>query len=310
VSGVGDSERGAVSRAEAASLALRSYLRQQSHAPLALNPISLFIHVESIERGCKPGDWRTIFEAAVGQAAAAELYSAAEKHLCGGSAKQGAGEAIRFVLDDSRAQLSVKMALDRLWLVRVGFIAAPDGDLRRARLLSSQEQALNLLRWRAFRNRQVDSVHTVIHDAINAGDSKFLRRLSDLIAQPPREIPVGPDTTDAGDRFRFFLLGYWAREVKLPRGGFAPPLYTFTDVSLLEYLQLLHDKADGTPLERTIEAVMDMDARSLRTCRERLGLFRPGTGTWRHVTQPDRGRRTLEIGKVIRLFDHRPVKKV
>ncbi len=274
-------------------------LRAYVNAPAALagNPIDMFTRAEAVEHAIKLHGWQLVFEASIGgQDRVAELYNAAGKHL----AREA---AVQFVLDHFRAELSTRIAGDRLWLLRLGLVTAKNGDLKTARLLSAEDQALNLLRWRLFRARETAAIDFVVKRAIRNGNSKFLRRLADLVAKPAQDLP-SRDSADTADRFRYFLLEWWTREVKMADGAIVPALYTFGDDAMLDYLLAFEENLHSTAAGASLEIVPTLEPRTLRTIWERLGLYRPGVGIWKRaeLARP----RTLMAGKKLRLFDFRP----
>lgn len=205
------------------------------------------------------------------------------------------------MLEIARMKWSVEFALHKLALYKLGVIRVKkDGDLRTSELLPSDKQALNFFRWKRFRENPQLLGHIVLR-AVKIGGSSgksFLRKLAEIIAKPALAFNSEPETPR--EKLQSFILKFWACDTTAEIGEPHPALCDFTDEAMLDYLQNKLQKARELGIDTTyLDAVENMDVRSLRAVWERLGLHRPKRPFFRSV-QLDRSRRNpLKTGKLL-----------
>ena len=272
------------------------------------NPYKLFSCATALWMGLDQFS-SLMFETMVDREKAREIYARAGQVICDGT---NVSEARRIEIGREAVQaleiadLSAKIALDRLRLFRFGLIEAPHGDLREARWKASHDQTIALLRWSSFRQNPPPGFDAIIRHAVKNGKHGFLGRLADSVKTPAEKFRLpGPDSGDKKDRLKWFLVTYWAVEVKVTK-GFSPPLYTFKDAALLEYLDFLAKKPSENNGPHVLDAVLELDVRALRQVWERLGLKRPTKGIWVKAGASVSRRNLMRMGNKVTLFNYRP----
>lgn len=262
-------------------------------------PNQFFQCIRILERAVKGGMTEQIFKVRCYEGRSEIMYADTGARILPKGTKAEQREAGRnALLEIARIKWSVEFALDKLALCKIGLIRPKkDGDLRTAELLPSQEQALNLFRWKRFRENPGLFEHIVLH-AIKIGDSSFLRRLSDTVAKPAREFH--PEPTSPRERLQMFVLKSWQREARAKCGDPHPDLCEFTDDAMLAYLQEMLSKAQEVGRDTSyLDAVENMDSRSLRYVWERLGLVRLKRPMFQSVEWDNARRNLLKREKLL-----------
>lgn len=220
----------------------------------------------------------------------------------GGDPSQDVEAGKLFILEHTMAEWSCKIAEAKLLLLDLGFISARDGDLRKAELRPERDQALALLQLGAFRAKPEVVTH-VLAGAIKEGGpgvAKFFRRLGDVLAKPAFVLPDNPPPAMCGSHraLQATLIANWAVETfvdpavpsfsaRIEPGtkvdeasGILPPLYTFSEGALFDYLTELASKKRDAGGSTWQAEVLKMNQESLNMVCRRLGLHRPQPALW------------------------------
>jgi hypothetical protein len=280
------------------------------------NPCKMFLMIRTLEIAIEAGMTPQILEAGYTEKGVEQLYQHCGDFLLYGKsdAQKRLEVGRQFVVSYTKAEWSAIFARDKLMLCDLGLVSAKDGDLRKAKLLSSSEQALNLLKWKQFRERPETIAHIII-PLVKKGDTygrKFFRRLGELVEKPSKDfLDYLPQLMESKHRqLQMFLLDNWAKEWSVtvyepPQKPELPPLYTFKNKALFDFLYELANKASELKRCTRYQAVQEMDENSLGMIWRRLGLRRPDTGIWGHV-EWERNRRTLMTAKRLVIWDQKP----
>lgn len=279
------------------------------------NPQQLFLTICALEAVVKDGLAEDLCEILYTKTNLQEIYRRSGRFILhGNSNKQRELEVgRRAVLAHKVAEWSVIFAKDKLMLYDLGFIAAKDGDLRKARLLAESEQFLKLLQWKQFREKPEMFTQVILAMTKRGGSyaKRFFRRLGDLVAKPPKDFHEHLAQLMASQHreLQMFLLDNWAHECNLTVAGSLPaaklpPLHTFKNKALFECLYELACKANELKKPSRYQVVQDMDESSFYMVWRRLGLKRSGKGIWEHV-KLERSRRCITSSRLI-IMDQKP----
>jgi hypothetical protein len=282
---------------------------------LSENPRKAFLMIRTLENAIKVGMTQQILEVGYTEKGAHQLYLRCGEFLLYGKfdAQKQLEVGRRFFIGHTEAEWSVVFARDKLVLYDLGLISAKDGDLRKAKLLPSPEQVLNLMRWKQFREKPEVLAHVVMSVAKKGGSygKKFFRRLGDLVAKPPKDFNEHLPQLMANERrqLQMFLLDNWTPEWSVtkpgsPQKATIPPLYTFKNKGLFELLNELANKATELNRRTRYQVVQEMDENGLGMVWRRLGLQRPNSGIWGRV-EWERNRRTLLAAKRLVIWDRK-----
>lgn len=174
------------------------------------------------------------------------------------------------MLDYFEVLLSVGIAKERLLLFELGFLTAPDGDLRKSTLKPLQELASALYDLQFWQER--GRLGDLEAFGIRANDYEFFRAAADRARKRKQNNGLTFDELKGGrGALRNFLMEWWDTPKFFPTKKDAdaptnhvPPLCYFTDAGLLSYIKFI-----------TRVPVGDSEPRKLiRRTIDRLGLRR------------------------------------